>query len=185
MCEKFSFLHICKECQNTFLTPELYKTKLSNGVDVISFYRYKDIKELLHTKHTDLGYYIFHILAKNSILKFANEFSIDFNAVSIAVDDNPNFNYSHSAILNSYLKTKNIKPLYSKLRAKNRVSYSKKSKEFRENNPRNFELKNFKEQNVILVDDIITTGSTLTQATNLLKQYNKDVLFCLTLAKVF
>ena len=49
-------------------------------------------------------------------------------------------------------------------------------------NPRNFTCKEFKEKNVILVDDIITTGLTLTQAVNVLHVKEKEVLFCLTLA---
>jgi len=35
---------------------------------------------------------------------------------------------------------------------------------------------------VILVDDIITTGSTLSQAIETVRSKNKEVLFCLTLA---
>jgi len=49
-------------------------------------------------------------------------------------------------------------------------------------NPRDFKMKNFKEESVILVDDIITTGSTLSQAVEVLKSNKKEVLFCLTLA---
>jgi len=36
---------------------------------------------------------------------------------------------------------------------------------------------------IILIDDIITTGKTLQEAMLLLKQNNKKVLFCVTLAK--
>ncbi|MCF6341155.1 MAG: ComF family protein, partial [Sulfurimonas sp.] len=75
-----------------------------------------------------------------------------------------------------------IKPLHSKLRAKNSISYSGKSKEFRLLNPRNFKLNKFKNKEIILVDDIITTGSTLNQAIQTLQQNDKEILFCLTLA---
>jgi len=182
LCESLSLLHICSTCQNTFLTPSLYKRKISNNIEVISFYKYKDIKDLLHTKHTDLGFYIYSILAKNSMYKFAQEFEFPHSINSISIDDKIESGYSHTAILNKALKSKNIKPLFNKLRAKNSVSYSGKSKEFRILNPRNFELKNFKEKDVILVDDIITTGSTLSQAIETVRSKNKEVLFCLTLA---
>jgi len=182
MCEQFSLIHICPTCQDTFLTPSIYKRKILNNIEVFSFYKYKDIKSLLHTKHTDLGYYIYSILAKHSFSKFAQEFEFPYAVKSIAIDDNTDSGYSHAAILNKALKNKNIIPLHAKLRAKNRVSYAGKSKEFRILNPRNFELKKFEGDNIILVDDIITTGFTLSQALQVMRQNNKEVLFCLTLA---
>ncbi|MCD6432529.1 MAG: ComF family protein [Sulfurimonas sp.] len=182
LCENFSFSHICSLCQETFLTPSIYKRKILNGIEVISFYKYKDIKNLLHTKHTDLGFYIYKILAKNSFADFTKNFNYPHSISSLAIDDHVESGYSHTAILNQELKSKNIKPQFNKLRAKNRVSYSGKSREFRLLNPREFQLKNIKTKEVILVDDIITTGSTLTQAIQTLQADKKEVLFCLTLA---
>ncbi len=184
LCSEYSLVHICKSCQKTFLKPSLYKRRLSNGIEVISFYKYSDIKDFLFTKHTDLGFYIYTLLAKNSFQKFAQEFKPDFPSVSLAIDDTTKSGYSHTAILNRHLKSKNIKPLYHKLRAKNSTAYSGKSREFRIMNPREFQLEEFPQKNVILVDDIITTGTTLNEASNLLKQQNKDILFCLTLSDV-
>ncbi|MEA1954930.1 MAG: phosphoribosyltransferase family protein [Campylobacterota bacterium] len=182
LCENLSFTHICKSCQDIYLKPQIFKRKISHNIEVISFYKYSEIKNLLHTKHTDLGFYIYNILAKNSMAKFAIEFNIENPIVSIAIDDNIKSGYSHTAILNNSLKSKFIKPLPFKLRAKNNISYSGKSREFRLLNPRNFELKDFKGEDVILVDDLITTGSTLTQAIEVLEKKDKIVLFCLTLA---
>ena len=182
MCENFSLTHICKHCQDTYLKPKIFKRKISENIEVISFYKYKDIKDLLHTKHTDLGFYIYSILAKNSMAIFAKEFNISNIINSIAIDDNVKSGYSHTAILNNSLKSKYIKPLNSKLRASNSISYSGKNKQFRLDNPRDFKLKAFKEKELILVDDIITTGSTLSQAIQTLKQNDKEVVFCLTLA---
>jgi len=182
MCENLSLTHICNSCQETFLAPSIYKRKLLNNIEVISFYKYSEIKKLLHTKHTDLGFYIYSILAQNSFAKFADNFEFSNLITSIAIDDNILSGYSHTALLNRELKNKYIRPQYNKLRAKNRVSYSGKSREFRLLNPRDFELKNFKESELILIDDIITTGSTLTQAIQTLNRDNKEVLFCLTLA---
>lgn len=181
ICENLSLSHICKKCQNTFLTPSIYRRKILGDIEIISFYKYDEIKDLLHTKHTDLGYYIYTILAKNSLERFASEFSYDHPLVSIAIDDTISSTYSHTAILNRALKSKFITPKFNKLRAKNRVTYSGKSREFRLLNPRNFELGEFKEKEVILVDDIVTTGSTLTQAISLLLLNNKNTLFCLSL----
>lgn len=182
MCESFSLSHICHTCQTTFLTPSIYRQKIHNNIEVISFYKYNDIKELLHTKHTDLGYYIYKILAKNSIEKFASEFNFNFPVTSIAIDDHAESGYSHTAVLNKALKSTCIKPQHNKLRAQNRVSYSGKSKEFRLFNSRNFHLKEFKGDNIILIDDLITTGSTLEQAIHCINKNNKRVLFCITLS---
>jgi len=184
LCENYSLTHICSQCKHTFLTPSIYKRTLDNNIDVISFYKYEDIKELLFTKHTDLGFYIYKILADLSFKKFAQEFHTKEKYVSIGVDDTIKSGYSHTAILNNALTTYNIKPLFNKLQARNKVSYSGKSKEFRMHNPRNFKLKKLKQNDIILVDDIITTGTTLTQAIALLKKNNKSVVFCLTLTDV-
>ncbi|MCF6310593.1 MAG: ComF family protein [Sulfurimonas sp.] len=182
LCESLSLTHICNTCQTTFLTPSIYKRKILNNIEVISFYKYKEIKDLLHTKHTNLGYYIYSILAKNSMKKFASEFEYPNTITSIAIDDHIQSGYSHTAILNKALKSRYIKPNFNKLRANNRVSYSGKSREFRLLNPREFKLKEFKTNEVILIDDIITTGSTLTQAVQVIHSNKKEVLFCLTLA---
>ena len=182
MCESFSLIHICKNCQEIFISPTIHKRKLSNSIEVVSFYKYNDIKELLHTKHTDLGYYIYTILAQNSFKKFIKNFEFQHATASIAVDDHTQNGYSHTAILNKELKSKFVKPYFNKLRAKNRVSYSGKSKEFRMLHPREFSLNKFKEKDVILVDDIITTGFTLSQAVASLRENNKNPILCLTLA---
>jgi len=182
LCESLSFFHICRNCQNTFLTPSIYRRKILNNIEVISFYKYDDIKNLLHTKHTDLGYYIYNILAKNSFKKFAAEFDYEHTVASVAIDDTVQDAYSHTAILNKALKSNSINPLFNKLRAKNRVTYSGKSREFRMLNPRDFEIKHFKERELILVDDIVTTGLTFTQAIGTLQKNSHNVIFCLSLA---
>ncbi|MFT5659741.1 MAG: competence protein ComFC [Sulfurimonas sp.] len=182
LCESLSLSHICQPCQETFLAPSLYKRKILNNIEVISFYKYKDIKDLLHTKHTDIGYYIYNILAKNSFAKFAKNFDLSNSVTSVGIDDTIDSGYSHTAILNKTLKSEFIKPLYNILRASNPISYSGKSKEFRLLNPRNFIVNSFEAKEVILVDDIITTGSTLGQAIEAMKANKKEVLFCLTLA---
>jgi len=181
MCESLSLTHICSSCQEKFLQPQIYKRNIQN-TQVISFYKYKEIKKLLHTKHTDLGYHLFNILAKNSFQRFAKEFQYPYKVNSIAIDDKSNYAYSHTAILNKHLKSKNIEPLFNKLRANNTVNYSGKSKAFRLQNPRNFQLLDVNFNEVILIDDIITTGITLNEAILTLKQNGIKPLFCLTLA---
>ena len=184
LCENFSLTHICPSCQNLFLKPSLYKRTIDHNIEVLSFYKYEEIKKLLHTKHTDLGFYIYKILAHNSLQKFAEVFDVHKRVASIGIDDRVEDDYSHTAILNKSLQTRNVQPLFGKLRAKNSISYSGKSRLFRQEHPRDFQLKKFRQTNVILVDDIITTGTTLNEAIEVMRSANKKVLLCLTLCDV-
>ncbi len=182
MCKKLSFLHICTSCQEKHLQPSLSRHKLFGGIEVISFYRYSQIKELLHTKHTDLGYHIYKILARNSIAKFAKEFTYGNKVAVLGIDDKPKGLYAHTAILARECNTKCLSPQYARLRAKNDVSYSGKPKSFRLQNPRDFSVKSFSHKECILVDDIITTGTTLSEAVTTLAGVGKETILCLTLA---
>jgi competence protein ComFC len=185
VCENFSLTqHICKGCQKQFLTPSLYKRVLPNGITVLSFYKYHDIKTFLTTKHTNIGFHIYRLLAKLSFLEFAKTFQWDTTVASLCIDDKIKNGYAHTAILNKALQTPSITPYYNKLLAQNNISYSKKSKAYRLAHPRNFHFNNVAQREIILVDDIITTGTTLYEASSLLLQHQKEILFCLTLADV-
>lgn len=183
MCERFSLLsHICPSCQEQILTPSLHKRKILGNVPVYSFYPYSEIEPLLLTKHTDIGYYIYSILAKLSFRAFAREWKYEGKVASLGIDDHAHHGYSHTALLNRALKTSNISPYYGKLRASTRYKYAGKSVEERLCNPRQFSYVPFREEEVILVDDIVTTGLTLTEATETLQMYGKRVILCLTLS---
>ncbi len=182
LCEQYALTHICKECQKLHLLPSRYKRKIQGKVKVYSFYRYKDIEPLLFTKHTDLGYYIYSILASVSFAIFAKELEIDGDVAVIAVDDRVKNGYSHTSILASSMQKRALHYRVAALRDYSNTVYSGKNFQYRLLHPREFVLKEFKERKVILVDDILTTGLTLTAAINSLKEQNKEVLFCLTLA---
>ena len=184
LCKSLSLPIICKDCQSNVLKPSFYTRELPCGFKVHSFYKYSDIDMLIKTKHTFIGSQVYKILAKNSFGVFSQNFSSESKVLSISLDDKVTSGYAHTAILNKALNSTRIKPIYNRLRAKNSVSYSGKSREFRLLNPREFQLKPFKEKNVILVDDIITTGSTLTQAIDTMNKAEKEVLFALTLCDV-
>jgi competence protein ComFC len=182
MCERWSiFSHICNTCQDEFLTPSLYKRKILGSIPVYSFFSYSDIEPLLLTKHTDLGYYLYTIMAKRSIQQFTKEWNYENKVASIGIDDHTQSGYSHTAILNRALKSSLITPRYGKLRATKQHKYAGKSVEERLVNPRDFKYVPFREEEVILVDDIVTTGTTLTEASETLHAQGKKVILCLTL----
>jgi len=174
LCNNFSFSIICKNCQATLLKPTIKKRD-----DIISFYSYEEIENLLKYKYHPFGSKIFKILAKNSFREFSKVYKE--NIYSISIDDNTKKGYSHTAILNNSLKSKYITPLYKKLLAQNNITYAGKDLKFRLNNPRKFKYTGTKNINVILVDDVVTTGSTLNEAKKILKKYNVTVAFCLVL----
>lgn len=182
LCSSWSLTHICKACQNENLQPSLYKRKIRGNIDVYSFYKYREIEKLLHTKHTDLGFYIYSLLAKIAFRRFGKSFSFEGAVASLGIDEHVRHGYSHTAVLNKALTSEHIYPRFNRLMATSKESYSGKSFQYRLLHPRRFVVSAFNEQYVILVDDIITTGMTLTQAVEALEKEGKEVLFCLTLA---
>jgi len=182
ICNRFSLSLFCLTCQEEHLKPTVTKRILSDGLEVFSFYKYSEIQDFIKTKHTYHGQKIYKALAKNSFCNFAKDFFYEKKVYALPVDDKLTSNYSHTAILAHALNSKNIKPLFKKLRAKNTVSYSTKTLEFRLKNPRDFDYTFKKNIDVILVDDIVTTGTTLSEAKALLQNHDVNVLFALTLA---
>jgi competence protein ComFC len=173
LCKNFSTSIICKKCQN-LLQPTIKKRD-----DIVSFYSYENIELLLKYKYHPFGSRIFKILAHHSFAKFSKVYKEKI--YSISIDDNTKKGYSHTAILNHSLKSKYITPLYNKLLAQNSVTYAGKDLKFRLNNPRNFKYTGTKNIDVILVDDIVTTGTTLNEAKEVLKKSGVNVIFSIVL----
>lgn len=182
VCERFSFSHICRHCQQSLLSPTLHKRKILGSLPVYSFFPYGDIEPLLLSKHTDIGYYVYTILAKRAFGAFAKEWSYENRVASIGVDDQVKSGYSHTAVLNRALTSAHITPLYGRLHSANPYKYAGKSVEERLMNPRQFRYVPFEHDEVILVDDIVTTGTTLSEAAETLHAQGKKVILCLTLA---
>jgi len=183
MCGRWNWSHICKPCQQSLLSPVLHKRKILGHIPVYSFFPYNEIEPLLLTKHTNIGYYVYSILAKRAFVPFGKEWSYENRVASVGIDDDPGSGgYSHTAVLNRALKSDRITPLYGRLRSQTRYKYAGKSVEERLMNPREFRFQPFSEEEVILVDDIVTTGTTLTEAAETLHANGKKVVLCLTLS---
>ncbi|RXJ75704.1 phosphoribosyltransferase [Arcobacter sp. F155] len=180
-CETFSLNIICKTCQEKLLTPSFHKRELADGFYNYSFYSFTEIEEFLTSKYYFHGDRVFNTLGKLSFKKFAQNFEFKQLVYSIGIDEHTRHEFSQTAILSKHLKSKYIKPLYGKCKATNIVKYAGKDLEFRKKNKRKFDIK-VSNKSIILVDDLITTGTTILEAKKACEEKNNQVLFCLTLA---
>ena len=184
-CSNLSLKIICNNCKKR-LFPVNIRTKKVGSLDVVSFYRYSNLESLLHSKHKPEGFRIYKELSKMTMKPFVEEFSesCDGFVYVVGIDEYVKSGYSHVALLTKEMKFNNIKPLHASLMARNRVNYSGKSLQYRVNNSRDFYYRGKSNIDVILVDDIITTGITLQEAQKVLIKNGVNVLFALTLADV-
>ncbi len=184
-CSKLSFKIICKQCLEQLFIPTISTRKVGT-LDVISFFKYSSLETLLHSKHKPEGYRIYKALANMTMKPFIEEFveSDNRDVYIVGIDEYVKSGYSHVALLTRAMKTKTSITQHSSLMAQNRVNYSGKNLQFRLENPRDFLYKGKSNIDVILVDDIITTGITLQEAQKVLMSHGVNVLFALTLADV-
>ncbi len=184
-CSKLSLKIICKICEEQLFVPTV-STRTVGTLDVISFFKYSTLESLLLTKHKPEGYRIYKALAKMTMKPFIEEFveSDDRDVYIVGIDEHVKSGYAHVALLTRAMKAKHSIPQHSALMAKNRVNYSGKSLQYRLEHPRGFTYTGKSDIDVILVDDIITTGITLQEAQKLLMENGVNVLFALTLADV-
>ena len=184
-CSKLSFKIICKTCKEQLFVPTVSTRKVGT-LDVISFFKYATLESLLHTKHKPEGYRIYKALANMTVMPFIEEFveSDDRDVYIVGIDEFVKSGYAHVALLTRAMRRKSSIPQHSALMAQNRVNYSGKSLQFRLEHPRDFVYTGKSNIDVILVDDIITTGITLQEAQKVLMTHGVNVLFALTLADV-
>ena len=160
-CQSFSFKIICKDCQARLLIPSFYKRELTKDFFVYSFYKFDEVKELINTKYEFYGDKVYKVLSSLSFGKFAQNFKFKNVVYVIGIDDHTRHEFSHTAILAKSLNSKCIVPQFNLLKAQNKVKYAGKDLKFRKKNKRNFTYNGKQNIQVILVDDLITTGSTI------------------------
>ncbi|MSN95784.1 ComF family protein [Campylobacter sp. FMV-PI01] len=180
-CGKLNFSFICKDCIRNLseFTPN---KRMAGKLNVYSFYKYSEIKHLIHTKHSLSGVFVYKILANLSFKNFAKTLNLYEKVYAIGVDNDVTSGYSHTAILANSLKTSEIYPLFNSLKMNSKIKYSGKTLNFRQKHKREFKILKAIDRPVILVDDIITTGETLKQAHEILDKSDIRVLFGLVLA---
>ena len=181
-CQDVSFKIICKSCQDNLLQPSFYKREVEKDFFVYSFYKFDEVKELLNTKYEFYGDKVYNILASLSFQKFSETFEYPNQVYSIAIDDHTRHQFSHTSILSNHLKSKDIISKHNTLKATNIVKYAGKDLQFRKNNKRKFMYSGTTNIQIILVDDLITTGTTILEAKKCLEDEGCEVLFCLCIS---
>ena len=182
-CQMWSLQVICDACHDTLLRPTV-STRRVGSMDVISLFRYRNIEPFLLSKHRPEGYRLYSYFGRRHIAPFLAAFAegLEEPAYLLAVDENPQGGYSHTALLAHGTRLRLLRPLHGTLPATNRVHYAGKSLDYRLKNPRNFVYRGPSGIRAILLDDIITTGTTLAEAHSVLSAHGVEVLFALTLA---
>lgn len=181
LCEKISWRFICKSCLDEII-PTPKKHIVQGKLTVFSFYNFDDVENLIRSKYEPFGSHILKTLAVRAFKPFINDLDLIDTAI-IPIDDTPQKHFSHTAVLAHNASSRKIPARYGKLRARSKIHYAGQTLAFRKNNPKRFKFVEFKEQNVILLDDLMTTGTTLNEAYEKLEKMGKTVLFAIVLAK--
>lgn len=183
ICESLTFNYICDTCQKSFIKKSISLRRIGN-LTIYSMYNFDEYRYLIDSKYYHSGFEILQIFAKNirgEIDKLLSE-----ETYIIPIDDRAMSDYSHTAVIAKTISTNLIKPIYGLLTTDSHVKYAGKSLEFRQKNKKGFSLHEKHRgvsdfNNVVLLDDIVTTGTTLLEAKDVLEEENIKVQFAITL----
>lgn len=184
LCERLCFRVLCAKCLDSIpMYPSLREVC---GVRVYCFFLYDDVDFLMRTKYYAIGSRILPLLARSAAIAFFTKIpkEIDFGILHlVGVDDYVRSLYSHTGIIiREFAKASKgrMRPIYGQLKAKNPISYAGKSLEYRQRHKRNL-IFTAKERNIVIVDDIITTGTSLYEAIQVCQNAGANVRFCIAL----
>lgn len=166
-----------------------------NGLEVFSFYTFDEIEEIVKKKYQNFGDRLLKELSRLCFVPFFENLSLEVPTSLVPIDDRAK-NFSHTAVLASVIKAKNISVEYAKLRSTNNIKYAGKSLKYRQTHSKDFVFKPTKHRSIILLDDVFTTGETVKQARNTIETTPQNVkpqtakttphtvLFCVVLCSV-
>lgn len=158
---------------------------LDHHVMVISFFEYHDVIDILALKYESFGSRAIKLMSKRAFKAFRDyvncgEIAIKFNnAYGIPFDDKPKHGYSHTALIAREFRSI-FKPLYNSLRSCNNVRYAARDLHFRLTNPRDLRYKGPAGVDVVVFDDIVTSGTSLMEAKKTI-DLEANMLFGITL----
>lgn len=182
-CHRPSLKFFCKDCERILSDFTLNTRIIGDDFKVFYFYPYSEIKDLFINKHQFYGSFMFDRLAHFSFKKFALNFEFDKKIDAIPLDDRINkCGYSHTAILANKLRSKILSPKFNVILDRSNYKYHGKNLEYRQTHKKEFFILNKPKNPIILVDDIITSGISLSLAKNVCEEAGIFVLFGLVLA---
>ncbi len=186
--------YLCKNCAKTIEYLNTFPHKIYNDVEIYSAFIYKDIIKklicLLKFKHKKSASIILSRLLYNYFLK------LDIKNHNFVIVFPPSYflksacrGYEHLYLiakqfsnLSGYSLERNlikkIKYTPAQYKAKNRFKNIKDS--FKVNKKL---VEKYKDKNILLIDDIITSGATIAEITDKLKEAGIKNIFCLTVSK--
>lgn len=171
---------ICKTCLDS-IPLRLSIRKLTDSVSVYSFYAYSDVSLLMQSKYQLIGSRVLKLLAQRAAKHFFTQFACrDFGETIrlVGLDDYPYGAYSHTGIIVRAFERESkgaFKGVYGVLKAKNTTKYAGETLAFRQNNPKGFYLtRNISYPFVVLVDDIITTGTSFREAISVFSAFDVE-----------
>ncbi|WP_305862307.1 ComF family protein [Helicobacter cholecystus] len=177
VCGAWSLRIICKKCQECIVFKPTIR--LLGDFKVYSFFAYSEIETLLYYKYTPIGSRVYQILCNLAQEYFRENFSLQ--AWGVGIDDCIKRGYSHNGIFLHTFKKCGIRPIYGELLAKNKVSYAGKTLKYRQDHPKGFDTSLEGCKDLIIFDDILTTGTSLLEAKKVLEEKSNEILFALTL----
>ncbi len=186
VCGQLSWHIICKSCLHNIWHVDS-KRILHNNVKVFSSFAFSELKFLLASKNHIIGSRIFKCLGYYGVYKFfasyPNLAALHKKYIAVISIRNHTIGaYSHSAILAQCFQKYGFQVFHNALIIGNNSRFAFLGRQEREKIGRNFHFTLKKEyESIILVDDIITTGQTLFEASQILMQNNHTPLFAWTL----
>lgn len=189
ICDGFSTKCLCNQCykdlENDF-NPKTINTKLN--ITCISCFAYKGkIRNIIHKFKFKCQKNISEILTNFLVIEINKKYkNQQFNAISYVPNYQDNYikGYNQSKILaNSLSKKLKIPVKNCLIKTRNNKKQHKLSYIERQKNVEGIYscTENLKGQNILLCDDIITTGATLSECAKELKKSGANVL-CATIA---
>ena len=183
ICERFSFKIICNKCFASFLTPTP-KTRLIDDFKIYTFYSYSEIDFLLESKYHDIGSRIYPILARSAAKYFLPNFTLNesYKIYGVGIDApiKRKKAYSHVACILKEFSSK-ITPLYTELKAQNNIKYAGQTLAFRKANKKLYRY-GAGVKDLIIFDDIITSGTSMLEAREVIIKGGGNPLFGIALS---
>ncbi|WP_121021318.1 ComF family protein [Helicobacter vulpis] len=179
---------VCARC-DPLLEPQIL-TREVEGVVIYGFYLYEEMEMLLKSKYYDIGSRLLALLAHKAYLAFLAQvyptLHLPKPLYGIALDDRLKRAYAPTAvILRQFCQERVFYPLYNTLHASNQVTYAGQSLAFRQSHSKGFVYKGQSGLEGFMVDDILTTGTTMCQALQAVRRAKVRVHFGVVLAHVF